>query len=169
MLPKMPQPVVVEIVNTASVEATAASPEVEAASLPTETSHPPADSLKDLLLSPSDTSPPPAVPASSTTSSIRRALQSSSAVNDELAAQLAQMATQMKRNALHFSDVMIKDKAVVEEAQEKLEKNHGFMQQERTRLRDHSGKSTGTTWLMLGSFVIVLVSFMIMFFVIRLT
>lgn len=164
MLPLMPQPVVVE-----HVDVTVPSPKATVPLLPAETPLPAPESLKDLLLSPSDTSPPPEVPTSSANNSTRRALQSSSAVHDELASQLAQMATQMKRNALHFSDVMVKDKAVVEEAHEKLEKNYGFMQTEQTRLRDHSGKSSGTTWLMFGSFFAVFVSFMIMFFIIRLT
>jgi len=167
MLPKMPQPVAVELVDPGPSEAIELEP--RATSPPAKEADPAPDSLKDLLLSPSDTSPPAAAEINSVSSSTRRALQSSSAVHDELSLQLAQMATQLKRNALHFSDSLVKDQAVVEQAHQKLEQNHDFMQKERTRLKDHSGKSSSTTWLTVASLLIVGVSFMIMFFIIRLT
>jgi len=164
MLPKMPQPVVVEPAPSEAIELGS-----EVTPPPTKEADPAPDSLKDLLLSPADTSPPAAAESNPVSSSTRRALQSSSAVHDELSSQLAVMATQLKRNALHFADSLVKDQAVVEQAQQKLEQNHGFMQKERTRLRDHSGKSRSTTWLTVASLVIVGVSFIIMFFIIRLT
>ncbi|OBZ70579.1 hypothetical protein A0H81_09277 [Grifola frondosa] len=60
-------------------------------------------------------------------------LQNSTALQEELSAQLAQMATQLKRNAQHFAGSLEKDKAVVLEAQEKLERNHDVMTKERVR------------------------------------
>jgi len=116
----------------------------------------------DLLTSPSEKLPP-------STSTARRVPLSTAAVHEELSAQLAQMATQLKRNAIHFSDTLAKDQAVVEEANLKLESNYDSMQKEQTRLRDHSGKSRSTTWLTLFSIIAVFVSFFIMFFIIRLT
>jgi len=167
MLPRMPQPIFVEPANPTPAEVVELEPETTPPL--TEEAEPAADSLKDLLLSPSDTSSPAAAESKGVSSSTRRALQSSSAVHDELSSQLAQMATQLKRNALHFSDSLVKDQTVVEQAQQKLEQNYGFMQKERTRLRDHSGKSSSTTWLTVASLAIVGVSFIIMFFIIRLT
>ena len=79
------------------------------------------------------------------------------------------MATQLKHNALHFSSALEKDKAVLEGAQEKLERNHGVMTTERVRLRDHRSKSWGTTWLVVLSIVVAAVGFVLTFFVIRLT
>ncbi len=77
------------------------------------------------------------------------------------------MAKQLKRNAVHFSNSLEKDKAVVEDAQAKLEVNHDVMQKERLRLRDHSGKSRGTTCMVLGIILLVLVVFMLMVSLIR--
>ena len=116
----------------------------------------------DLLTAPSEELPP-------STSSSRRVPLSTAAVQEELSAQLAQMATQLKRNAIHFSDTLAKDQVVVEEAQLKLESNYDSTHREWTRLRDHSGKSRNTTWLTLFSIVAVFVSFFVMFFIIRLT
>jgi hypothetical protein len=116
----------------------------------------------DLLAAPSEK-----LPAS--TSSPRRVPLSTAAVHEELSAQLAQMATQLKRNAVHFSDTLARDQAVVEETKLKMESNFDSMQKERTRLRDHAGKSRGTTWLTLFSIIAVFVSFLVMFFIIRFT
>ncbi|KII92205.1 hypothetical protein PLICRDRAFT_464542 [Plicaturopsis crispa FD-325 SS-3] len=68
--------------------------------------------------------------------------------------QLAQMATQLKRNAMHFSESLARDQAVVDEAQEKLEGNYDVMKKERVRLRDHRGKSGSTTCLVLMSMLV---------------
>ena len=62
----------------------------------------------DLLTAPSEELP-------SSTSTSRRVPLSTAAVHEELSAQLAQMATQLKRNAIHFSDTLARDQAVVEE------------------------------------------------------
>jgi hypothetical protein len=79
------------------------------------------------------------------------------------------MATQLKRNAMHFSDSLGKDEAVLSGAQEKLERNFDVMKAERTKLRDHRGKSRWTTCLVTTSVVVVLMTFVLMLFVIRLT
>ncbi|KAH9484822.1 hypothetical protein JR316_0001724 [Psilocybe cubensis] len=91
----------------------------------------------------------------------------STAVQEELSTQLELMAQQLKRNAMHFSTSLEKDKAVVEQAQAKLEGNYDMMQQERVRLRDHSGKSRSTTCMTLGIVILVLLVFMLMVSVIR--
>jgi hypothetical protein len=116
----------------------------------------------DLLTAPSER-----LPAS--TSNSRPVPLSTAAVHEELSAQLAQMATQLKRNAIHFSDTLAKDQAVVEGTQLKMESNFDELQKERVRLRDHSGKSRGTTWLTLFSIIVVFASFFVMFFIIRFT
>ena len=116
----------------------------------------------DLLTSPSEKLPP-------STSTSRRVPLSTAAVHEELSAQLAQMATQLKRNAIHFSDTLVRDQVVVEEASLKLESNYDSTLKEQTRLRDHSGKSRSTTWLTLFSITAVFVSFFVMFFIIRFT
>ena len=79
------------------------------------------------------------------------------------------MATQLKRNAMHFADSLEKDKAVVEGAHQKLERNYDVMTKERVRLRDHRSKSWGTTWLVMLSMLVAVIGFVLTFFVIRLT
>lgn len=147
---------------------------------------------QDLLLSPSDKLPlpssslppeqspllsvePPVTssekPISNTGATVGNPsfLQNSRALQEEMSEQLANMAAQLRRNAVHFASSLEKDKAVVMDAQEKVEKNFGVMTKERTRLRDHRSKSWGTTWILMLSLVVVAVGFVLTFFVIRLT
>ncbi|KAG8970330.1 hypothetical protein FRC03_009603 [Tulasnella sp. 419] len=104
-----------------------------------------------------------------TTTTRQTATSSSLQTQEELSAQLAQMAAQLKRNALHFSDSLAKEKGVLEEAQVKLESNYGLMKIQRLRLRDFTGKSGGTTWMVLGAIACVIIAWVIMFMIIRLT
>lgn len=83
--------------------------------------------------------------------------------------QLAAMATQLKRNALHLAEKLETDKGVVEGAKAKIEQNYDVMTKERVRLRDHRSKSWGTTWLVMLSMVVAVVGFLLAFCVIRLT
>jgi len=116
----------------------------------------------DLLTTLSEKLPP-------STSDSRRVPLSTAAVHEELSAQLAQMATQLKRNAVHFSDTLARDQAVVEETKLNMESNHDSLRKEQTRLKNHAGKSRNTTWLTLFSIIAVFVSFFVMFFIIRFT
>jgi len=139
-----------------------------------------------LLLSPADDIPLPIIPipmptlipqtqpsaptkSTTTASASGVLLQNSQALHHELSDQLAQMATQLRRNAVHFSDTLAKDQDLVKETQEKLEGNYDVMKRERVRLRDHRGKSGSTTCLVVASIVGVLVVFFLMFLLIRLT
>lgn len=93
--------------------------------------------------------------------------QATTALQEELSSQLEQMARQLKRNAIHFSTSLATDKAVVEEAQEKLESNFDVMSLQRVKLRDHSSKSSSTTWLTVGIVLLALLLFVVMVGVIR--
>jgi SNARE protein 1 len=152
---------------------------VEATLIPTEHPSPiPVPNPDDLIPSsevetlPSDPLVPTLPASSSATSKITATptlLQNSRALQEELSEQLALMATQLRRNATHFADSLVKDKSVVEAMQEKLEGNFDFMKKERVRLRDFRGKSGGTTCLVIMSILVVLVAFMLMVMVIRVT
>ena len=96
-------------------------------------------------------------------------LETSTAVQDDLAEQLAKMAEQLKRNAMHFSEALEKDKGVLEGMDEKLDRNHDVLSKERVRLRDHRGKSWGTTWITILSLIVVTIGFFLTYFVIRVT
>jgi Membrane fusion protein Use1 len=96
-------------------------------------------------------------------------LQHSTALQEELSAQLAQMAGQLRRNAEHFSTALAADQAVLRNAEEKIGANYDVMKRERVRLRDHRGRSLGTTCLTLASLLVVAVAFVVMFFLLRFT
>ena len=125
------------------------------------------------VLNPPPTLPAPmTAPSPPTVSNVKGTpafYQNSSAIHDELSEQLAQMATQLKRNAIHFAGSLEKDKAVVLETQEKLERNFDVLSNERVRLRDHRTKSWGTTWITVLSIVVAMIGFILTFFVIRFT
>jgi hypothetical protein len=96
-------------------------------------------------------------------------LQNSAAVQQELQDQLAQMATQLKRNALHFSNSLNADKALVEAAGEKIESNFDVLQKEWLRLRDRGLKARGQTCFVVFSLIAVVISFAFMVLLIRFT
>lgn len=157
---------------------TTESPSVEAVSHPL-----PQAEVENLLPATSDVTeiPPPenvhvassspsaALPLSSNIAATPAILQNSRAVQEELSEQLALMARQLRRNATHFSDSLAKDKVVVDAMQEKLEGNFDLLKKERIRLRDFRGKSGGTTCLVIMSVIIVVIAFILMVFVIRVT
>ncbi|KAI0253488.1 hypothetical protein BJV78DRAFT_1372312 [Lactifluus subvellereus] len=96
-------------------------------------------------------------------------LQHRTALQEELSAQLAQMAGQLRRNAEHFSNALAADQAVLHNAEEKTGANFDMMKQERVRLRDHHSRSLGTTCLTITSVLVVSIAFVIMLLIVRLT
>lgn len=107
-----------------------------------------------------DTAKPKAVPP---------ALQNSAAVQEELTAELARMAAQLRRNAEHFRKKLEEERPLVDGAAEKLDTNLGQLEGTRVRLRDRGKEARGTTFLTLGAIVGVLVAFVAMVLVIRVT
>ncbi|KAH9016562.1 hypothetical protein EDB85DRAFT_2291100 [Lactarius pseudohatsudake] len=75
-------------------------------------------------------------------------------LQEELAAQLAQMAGQLRRNAEHVSGALEADQGVLRAAEEKVSANLDMMKRERIR-RDHHGTALGTTCLTISSIVVV--------------
>ncbi|KZV88326.1 hypothetical protein EXIGLDRAFT_722781 [Exidia glandulosa HHB12029] len=96
-------------------------------------------------------------------------LSTSLQTQDALGAELARMATQLRRNAEHFSGALANDKSVLEGAETKLEENLGGMVAQRERLRDYSYKGRSTTWLVFISVIVVIISWIFMLFLIRFT
>ncbi|KAH9959187.1 hypothetical protein BC827DRAFT_1135084 [Russula dissimulans] len=120
---------------------------------------------------PTNASPPPrlSAPASDSASNEKALLQHSTALQEELSVQLAQMAGQLRRNAEHFSSALAADQAVLQTTEEKVGANLDVMKRERVRLRDHRGKSLGTTCLTISSVLVVTVAFIVMLFIRRFT
>ncbi|KAG2154441.1 uncharacterized protein EDB93DRAFT_1223282 [Suillus bovinus] len=175
---KRPAPILPSIRAPVTKAADLETSPVEATLIPTEDTTQSVPSADDLIPSSQTEFLPlePLVPtlpaASSVTSNVTATptiLQNSRALQEELSEQLALMARQLRRNATHFSESLVKDKSVVETMQEKLEGNFDFMKKERIRLRDFRGKSGSTTCLVITSILVVLVAFMLMVFVIRVT
>lgn len=94
-------------------------------------------------------------------------LQNSAAVQQELQDQLAQMATQLKLNAMHFSNALSADKTLVESAGEKIEANYDVLQKEGSRLRARTWKSRGQTCFVMASLLAVVIAFAFMVLLIR--
>lgn len=176
---KRPIPILPSIRSPKTKAADLETIPVEATLIPTEDTIQSVPSADDLIPSshieplPSGPLAPPTLPAaSSATSNITATptfLQNSRALQEELSEQLALMATQLRRNATHFSESLVKDKSVVEAMQEKIEGNFDFMKKQRIRLRDFRGKSGSTTCLVIMSLLVVVVAFMLMVLVIRVT
>ncbi|KAG7446531.1 uncharacterized protein BT62DRAFT_931967 [Guyanagaster necrorhizus] len=181
-MPKRPEPLLPHLPIPEAPQSLEPSPPDTVTSLPKGDEHVtspmPLPATDSLLLSPSDPpsttiSPlPTLLPASATskaTGASPHFLQNTNALHNELSEQLAQMATQLQRNALHFSDSLSADKILVEEAQQKIESNLDVMKKERLRLRDHRGKSGSTTCLVVMSVIVVTILFIFMVMLIRLT
>jgi Membrane fusion protein Use1 len=111
----------------------------------------------------------PSLAAAADTAPAKALLQNSTAVQEELSSQLAQMAGQLRRNAEHFSRALVVDQAVLRDAEEKVDTNYDVMKRERVRLRDHRGKSIGTTCLTITSVLVVALAFVVMLFILRFT
>lgn len=79
------------------------------------------------------------------------------------------MAAQLKRNAQHFSESLVKDQAVVEDAQIKIEGNHDIMQRESLRTKTLRKNSWWTTGYTVMAVVVALIAFAIMVMFIRVT
>ena len=128
----------------------------------------------DMLLGSLDESDGPLLPPDRTPSGGDAAFastlpQHSTALQEQLAAQLAQMAGQLRRNAEHFSGALVTDQGVLRSVEENVGANLDVMKRERVRLRDRRGKTLGTTCLTLSSVLVVAIAFFVMFFVIRFT
>ena len=112
---------------------------------------------------------PPSEKQSGGDNSTSRFLSTSLKTQEEMSNQLADMAKQLKMNSLHFAETLARDRAVMEGAGEKLQGNLTRMQTERGRLKVHSLKSGSTTWIVMGAIITVIVAWIVMFLIIRIT
>ncbi|QRV94082.1 Use1 domain-containing protein [Ceratobasidium sp. AG-Ba] len=113
-----------------------------------------------------DSRPPAAAPQISDTPAF---MHTSLKTQEDLSEQLAQMAAQLKRNAQSFAAQLHEDNALVQLAHDQLEGVHTRVKTERTTLRDFRGKSGYTTCMVMGAVAVVMVSWVMMFFLIKVT
>ncbi|KAH9174071.1 hypothetical protein EDB89DRAFT_1954591 [Lactarius sanguifluus] len=91
------------------------------------------------------------------------AASASAVLQEELAAQLAHVAGQLRRNAEHFSRrAGGEPEGVRRVAEEKVGANHEVMRQERERLCDRRWKALGTTCLAISN-VFIAIAVLVMF------
>ncbi|KAJ6531981.1 hypothetical protein B0H19DRAFT_1214237 [Mycena capillaripes] len=111
---------------------------------------------------------PPSFPTAtkSTTTAVEpRLLQHSNARQRDMAEQMHLMAMQLKRNAVHFGELLAEDQRVVEGTEQKLEGNFGYMQQTQVRAKALNAKTWSSTWI---NMLIILVVLVLTFFMISL-
>lgn len=96
-------------------------------------------------------------------------LQSDRATHDALSSELLRMASILKSNSLAFADALERDRLLLEKAGNDLGQNLDLMTRTRGRLGVYSKKARSMGWFTLSAILIVIVSWMLMFLLIRLT
>ncbi|CUA66659.1 hypothetical protein RSOLAG22IIIB_00100 [Rhizoctonia solani] len=127
----------------------------------------PSDPSSDSLLPPR--SRPSASVSASPTTDLPAFMHTSLQTQEDLSEQLAQMAAQLKRNAQTFAAQLHEDNALVQLAHDQLEGVHTRVKTERSTLRDFSSKSGYTTCMTIGIMAVVIISWVMMFLMIKVT
>ncbi len=96
-------------------------------------------------------------------------LQSDRATHEALSSELLRMASVLKSNSLAFADALERDRLLLEKAGTDLGQNLDLMTRTRGRLGIYSKKARSMGWFTLGAILVVVVSWMMMFVLIRLT
>ncbi|KAJ6511365.1 hypothetical protein C8R47DRAFT_1314353 [Mycena vitilis] len=100
---------------------------------------------------------------STTTAVEPRSLQNSNAHQTHMAEQMHLMASQLKRNAVHFAELLANDQQVVEETESKLEGTSSSMHKVRARTKALNANSWSSTWIRMLIGLIVTSLFVFMF------
>ncbi|TKY87497.1 hypothetical protein EX895_003511 [Sporisorium graminicola] len=112
---------------------------------------------------PTSPPPPPTATASDTI------LQSDRATHEALSSELLRMASVLKSNSLAFADSLERDRLLLEKAGTDLGSNLDLMTRTRGKLGVYSKKARSMGWFTLSAILVVIVSWMLMFLLIRLT
>ncbi|SPO31614.1 uncharacterized protein UTRI_06357_B [Ustilago trichophora] len=96
-------------------------------------------------------------------------LQSDRATHEALSSELLRMASILKSNSLAFADSLERDRLLLEKAGTELGQNLDLMTRTRGRLGVYSKKARSMGWFTLSAIAVVIVSWMLMFLLIRLT
>lgn len=111
--------------------------------------------------------PPPTAPTTTTGSDT--ILQSDRSQHEALSSELLRMASILKSNSLAFADSLERDRILLEKASTDLSSNLSLMTRTRGRLGVYSKKARSMGWFTLSAILVVIVSWMLMFLLIRLT
>lgn len=96
-------------------------------------------------------------------------LQSDRATHEALSSELLRMASILKSNSLAFADSLERDRLLLEKAGTDLTQNLDLMTRTRGRLGVYSKKARSMGWFTLSAILVVVISWMLMFLLIRLT
>ncbi|KAF8739917.1 Membrane fusion protein Use1, partial [Rhizoctonia solani] len=107
--------------------------------------------------------------SNSPTTDLPAFMQTSLQTQEDLSEQLALMAAQLKRNAQTFAAQLHEDNTLVQLAHDQLEGVHTRVKTERSTLRAFSAKSGYTTWMTIGIIIVVIISWVSMFLMIKIT
>lgn len=77
------------------------------------------------------------------------------------------MASRLKMNSLEFSQLLEKDKGLLENAEQQLDGNLTGMIKERDRLKAYKKTGGVTTWFVIGAVLVVLLAWLFMFALMR--
>ncbi|KAH9276624.1 hypothetical protein BASA83_000753 [Batrachochytrium salamandrivorans] len=105
--------------------------------------------------------------AGHTTNALALILERNRKLQDGLSGDLARHAEQLKMTSLLFRDKLITDAKVLSETDEQLGQNLTRLQRERRSIKAFTSKSWGTTFLIWGSIIGVILLFMFTFMVMR--
>lgn len=103
----------------------------------------------------------------SDTQSLSNLLSHHRSEQESLTEELANMASRLKMNSLEFSQLLEKDKALLEKADEQLDGSLSGMIKERDRLKAYKKTGGVTTWFVIGSVLAVLFAWLFMFALMR--
>ncbi|PWY97893.1 hypothetical protein BCV70DRAFT_202382 [Testicularia cyperi] len=96
-------------------------------------------------------------------------LQGDRSTQEALSNELLRMASVLKSNSLAFADALERDRLLLEKAGDHLGSNLDLMTRTRGKLGIYSKKARSMGWFTLTSILVVMLSWMLMFLVIRLT
>ena len=83
--------------------------------------------------------------------------QTTNALHEELSSELERMAQQLKRNAMHFSTSLAKDKAVIEDTEQKIERNTEVLASQRVKMRSNTCLVVAIVLLVALVFVMIVI------------
>lgn len=88
---------------------------------------------------------------------------------EALSSELLRMASILKNQTISFSSALERDRKLLESTDQQLSQNLDLMTRTRGRLGEYAHKARGMGWLTLGTVIMVVITWMLMFVVIKLT
>lgn len=79
------------------------------------------------------------------------------------------MASALRSQSITFSEALERDRKLLESTDEHLAKNLDLMTRTRGRLGEYAHKARGMGWLTLGTIIVVVLIWVVMFVIIKLT